>query len=215
MLRKTVFAFAALALSTGFASAMTVQAVTEGTRAKVFDTIKTSPTDAASTSNGFTLNGGSSLLAGQSIDIYGRIVGAIDRFNFTSSSSVMIEWIFGGYFLDDNGSKGAFVSDSGFVLEGSSGGNTIDMAVYTPDASGTKIPAVSNPFSTNITGGSPTIFALLGPGSYTFEIDNSSPSKAALYDIRISAVPIPAALPLLAGGIAILGFAGWRRRAAA
>ena len=30
--------------------------------------------------------------------------------------------------------------------------------------------------------------------------------------IHVSSVPVPAALPLLAGGLGILGFAGWRRK---
>lgn len=34
-------------------------------------------------------------------------------------------------------------------------------------------------------------------------------------NLKTTAVPLPAALPLLAGGLGILGFAGWRRKKAA
>ncbi|MEL7527007.1 MAG: VPLPA-CTERM sorting domain-containing protein [Pseudomonadota bacterium] len=33
--------------------------------------------------------------------------------------------------------------------------------------------------------------------------------------VRVTPVPLPAALPLLGAGLAVLGFVGWRRRQAA
>ena len=210
MFRKTIIALAAIMLSTSFAGAVTIQAITEGTRPTVTGTVNIGG-DAAGTPEGFSLS--SLTAAGQSIDIHGRIVGSIDYFNFTSTTSVLIEWIFGGY-----STAGGFVPNSGFVLEGSSGGNTVDISVYTPDSSGVKIGALANPYSTNITstagnGGTDAIFALLAPGSYTLEIDNSSPSKAALYDIRVSAVPLPAGVVLLLSGLGVMGIARMRRKA--
>jgi len=37
-------------------------------------------------------------------------------------------------------------------------------------------------------------------------------STTYIYDFEATVVPVPAALPLLAGGLGMLGFAGWRRR---
>jgi len=55
------------------------------------------------------------------------------------------------------------------------------------------------------------LYSNLAAGTYTFGI--TSPNRRiAEYDISVSAVPLPAALPLYGAGIAVLGFMGWRRK---
>ena len=48
------------------------------------------------------------------------------------------------------------------------------------------------------------VFTVANPGFPTF----------TLREPAVSAVPLPAALPLMAGGISLLGFMGWRRKKA-
>jgi hypothetical protein len=64
---------------------------------------------------------------------------------------------------------------------------------------------------------------ITGPGFFRFAFTTSSDDNA-VYDAESrlisfrgvgSAVPIPAALPLFATGLGVLGFVGWRRRKAA
>lgn len=53
-----------------------------------------------------------------------------------------------------------------------------------------------------------TLIGIFGP-------INFEPSFAFEFNAEIAPIPLPAAFPLLLSGIAILGFAGWRRKAAA
>jgi len=48
--------------------------------------------------------------------------------------------------------------------------------------------------------------------SISFASNSNSPFEGYLESITIAAVPIPAALPLFAGGLGLLGFMGWRRK---
>jgi len=71
------------------------------------------------------------------------------------------------------------------------------------------IDAPSGAFNPNVAG--EYSFALIAsnlPGFDEFE------GRSAI-DINVSAVPVPAALPLFGTGLAIMGFVGWRRRKAA
>lgn len=54
----------------------------------------------------------------------------------------------------------------------------------------------------------------LGPGTAQaiFSFSNGNPNFSLTLDTRISAVPLPAAMPLYGAGIAVLGFLGWRRK---
>ncbi len=200
--------FIALALSAATASAMTV-GFTEGKRDRVLDTTVVNPTDATNSPPGFPLTpdlgfGGTEA---RHIELFGRIVGAVDVFEFTSTTSFVINFIFGGYDLHGGGS----VATSGFIREGNNN-NTSDfeLGVLNPNLSILQSVALT----TNITsaaqnGGNSEIFAG-GPGTFQLLLDGTG--GAALYDIRISAVPLPAALPLFAGALGLIGLLGWRRK---
>ena len=64
----------------------------------------------------------------------------------------------------------------------------------------------------------PPLFPFLNsvPGSYAFELaafDGAGDELARTsISVEVSAVPIPAALPLLAGGLGFMGLMGWRRK---
>lgn len=72
-------------------------------------------------------------------------------------------------------------------------------------------PAGSNPFV-----GGP--LALMAGVSYVFDVTNSGViTRGYLTGLEfssqaVSAVPVPAALPLLAGGLGFMGLVGWRRK---
>jgi len=51
-----------------------------------------------------------------------------------------------------------------------------------------------------------------GFSTLTFRSDTATQFGPALDAVSVSAVPLPAALPLFAGGLGGLGLLGWRRR---
>jgi hypothetical protein len=64
-----------------------------------------------------------------------------------------------------------------------------------------------------------TFVAPLGPLTDSIRLmfedfrDSGSKAENAYFDnVQLSAVPIPAALPLFGTGLGIMGFVGWRRR---
>jgi len=194
------------ALFAGSAASAATIGYTEGVRPTVAGTIDISPPDVASGSPGFDV-GDLGVGAGEfdTIEIYGRIVGAKDTYNFSASSDFIIEFIFGGYALEGGGS----VAQSGFVKD-NSGGSSSNFALTT--LNGLVNFAIMNPVVTDITGGVSLLFAATA-GDYIFSIDGLT--DAATYDIRIKAVPIPAALPLFLAGMGSIGFLSRRRRKAA
>ena len=173
---------------------------TEGVRDQVAGTTVIVPTDATNTAPGFDV--GSLTSVGDSISIYGRIVNAADFYTFTSATAFNIDFIFGGLALENGGST----TTSGFVFDtqGDDSDNTSDFSLQL----GMNAAIVAQ-FVTEVTGGNSLIFSG-GPGTYTFSIDGAG--GGALYDIKISAVPIPAALPLLLGGIGLLALFGRREK---
>lgn len=193
------------ALFVGSAASAATIGYTEGIRPTVAGTIDINPPDVASGSPGFDV-GDLGVGAGEfeTIEIYGRIVGAKDTYNFSSSTDFIIEFIFGGYDLEGGGS----VTESGFVKD-NSGGSSSNFSLTT--LNGLVSFAVANPVMTDITSGASLLFAATA-GDYIFMIDGLT--DAATYDIRIQAVPIPAALPLFLAGMGSIGLLGRRRRKA-
>ncbi len=59
-------------------------------------------------------------------------------------------------------------------------------------------------------GGAATIFSESGEG-YIFGSSGETPYSLSI-ETQISAVPLPAALPLYGAGLAVLGFVGWRKK---
>lgn len=209
MFRNTILALGAIFLSTSFVSAAPIQAITEGTRPTVLGTQNINGDTKGP--NGFELMTLDAV--GETIDIYGRIVGAIDFFQITSETSFRIDWIFGGYQTGTDNAP-VNVADSGFVRE-SGGNNAVEFSLL--GAGGPFLP-IANPYTTNITsladnGGTSRIFDALGAGTYVLKIDNINPDDPALYDLRITAVPLPAGVVLLLSGLGIMGAARMRRKA--
>ena len=109
--------------------------------------------------------------------------------------------------------SGASVADSGFVSQGNAeksatfklldadnGFSVVDMATFTTD----------------ITGGASLLFSA-GAGNYVLQVDGSGAhapgNGVGLYDIRISAVPLPASAFLLIAGLAGMGAMARRKKA--
>lgn len=220
MIRKSIIAVSAVLFTAGVANAA-VTNFTEGTgsnRPLIIGSIDLE--DAAPGGAGFDLG---TLGAGDTFGIYGRIVSSVDRFSFdfSSASAFDVSFDFDGYETVD-----------GTVAQGWSG--LIDQSVVnagtdpstTGGGKGVRISlfqglteVVSQSYTTNVVFGAvSSIFSNIAAGEYTLVVDGSvgpNKSRPALYDLQVTAVPIPAALPLLAGGIGLLGVAGWRRRKSA
>ena len=136
--------------------------------------------------------------------IAGRIVNATDTFTFTSLSSFNLD------FVNLLGLDGVDIDDcEGFDGSNCSAGSAPNedgrTALFSLD-DGSSI--ISRSFTSSVAAGT-SIFANVAAGSYTFTIDGTSGSNGSAYDVAISAVPVPAGLPLL---LSALGFAGLVRR---
>lgn len=202
---KTLIKTAAIALAIGFISMTTAQAATvgftEGKRDRVAGTTVISPTDATNTAPGFDLGTVGLTEKFDTIDLYGRIVNAVDVFSFTATSAFRIDFIFGGFDLYNGGS----VSQSGFIAESRDNTSEFALDVLAP------VPGHVGDFdlTTDVFGGTSLIFSG-DAGTYQFALDGTG--GAARYDIRISAVPLPAGLPLMGAGLALMGFVAWNKK---
>ncbi len=205
-LMKTISATVVALALTGAAHAATY-IYTEGQRDQVAGSTVITPQDAANTSPGFDLGTAN---AGDSIDIHGRIVTRTDYYTFTATESFTIEWIFGGYALENPGSVQYPADDntqSGLTSRPAGNGDNSPVNIYLDG-----VAAAGNTFTAEITSGDPTIFGRMPAGTYVLSIDGGFDFPDALYDIRIQAVPLPAGAVLLLTGLAGLGVARRRRR---
>lgn len=207
---------AAIIASAGLAGTTASAAVigfTEGTRDRVEGTTRLSPKDTSSNpANAFDLSTTGSLGL-DSFQIYGRIVDAVDTFafGFSSGSDFQVSWIFGGYNLHEGSTP---VADSGFVSEVADAEKTATFSLLDADNGFAVLQSMS--FSTDITAGPESIFST-GAGNYVLKIDGSGPINSpgrgvGLYDIEISAVPLPASAFLLLAGVAGLGAVSRRKK---
>ena len=213
MKKSLLAALVAAASIAGTSSFAAVIGFTEGTRDHVQGTQQLSPKDTSpNPNNAFDLDGVGTL-GPDTFEIYGRIVDSVDNFSFgfTATTGFNISWIFGGYNLESDGS---FVSQSGFVSEGSAEKKA---TLKLLDANNTNSVLQSVDFQTDVTSGPEVIFSA-GAGDYVIQIDGSGSVNApgngvGLYDIQISAVPLPASALFLLAGVAGLGAVARRKKA--
>ncbi|MEP0049531.1 MAG: VPLPA-CTERM sorting domain-containing protein [Roseobacter sp.] len=202
-------ALALAAVVTTTASAAVV-GITEGTRDLVNGTIAASPRDTSSNPNrAFDLDTLGSLGA-DSFEIYGRIVNAVDNFafGFSSTSAFDVSWIFGGYTID---AGNVDVSASGFVSEGAAEKSATFNLL---DANDNFSVVETLTVTTDIIAGDALLFSA-GAGDYVLQIDGSGSNRGpgvGLYDVSISAVPLPASSLLLLIGIGGLGVVKRRKK---
>lgn len=216
-------------MATAVAASPVVVTFTEGTgqnRALVEGSVDLD--DAPDGSPGIDLNfynGGAAFDNGDVVQLHGRIVGATDLFIFTFESSVDFDIMFDfdGYDLEGGGSVAAgysglidqkVVNDLSDVT--STGGKKVKFSLL--DSMGGLVD--SEEFITNVTSlttSDSDIFMNIAAGSYSLIVDGSvgtQTNKKALYDLKISAIPLPLPGLLLLGGLGGLALAR-RRKAAA
>ncbi len=202
-MKKLLIALGAMTLLAAPLQAATLK-VTEGTRATV-DGSDNHYTDADNSPDGYSL-GTLGVGAGEysNIDIHGRIVGKADYFNFTAATDFVVEFIFEDVFVNSVEILSGFVRENG-------GNNASD---FTLDLNGGSVGSLS--FLTNIVAGDNSfLFSGTAGTLYTFGVDSTvvTPNAAATYDIRISAVPLPAGGLLLLTAIGGLGLSQRRKKA--
>ena len=212
-MKHIVFASAvALAGLVGTTASAAVIGITEGTRDLVQGTTAVSSTDTSSNpADAYDFGA----LGSNTFEVYGRIVDSIDNFafGFTATSAFEISWIFDGYNLDSDGS---FVSESGFVSEAANDEKTATFRLLqetSPDVF-VQVGADQDYTTDVLAGDEPLIFSGLA-GSYVLQIDgsgdNAPGSGVGLYDVQLSAVPLPAGILLLGTALGGLGIARSRK----
>lgn len=194
---KFLLAASVFAASSMAANAATV-GITEGQRALVEGTTKI---DDVFLPGGGTYNLGS--LDDDTYEIYGRVTRSEDlyAFGFSVSAGAKVSWIFGGYNTADG-----YKTDTGLT-----GVDGKEIKISVLDASDTEI--FSDNFTADTTTGPATIFDIAAAGSYKLLIDGLGTNGEALYDIRLSAVPLPAGGLLILSGLAGFGLLRRKRNA--
>lgn len=204
---KKILLVAAIAMSVGLMSSVASAATvifTEGNRAQVAGSTVLNPVDAPGSLPGYNMGVIGVNEPVDTIELHGRARSHIDNYEFTATSSFVVELIFGGFDLENSGST----TESGFIIE-SSGLNSSDLTL-TNSSNGGSSSTIT--LLTNISSGTSLLFSGTA-GAHILSLE--ALGNPVLYDIRISAVPLPAALPLMGAGMALMGFIGWRRKKAA
>ncbi|MEL6792061.1 MAG: hypothetical protein AAFP78_01305 [Pseudomonadota bacterium] len=211
----------ALAATTATAATFTFTEGNGQNRKLVADSVDLQ--DARSNAPGFDL--GQSLTANDILQIHGRIVGAKDSFSylFQMTEAFVVSFDLDGYQLAGNliGSNGVdgFEQFSGLVGQNTRRGDPTPGA----DSKGVRFTLAgggttqSRTFQTDVLlGDDAFIFSGLGGVAYTLTVDGSvGPRKnaAALYDLKVAAIPLPATGLLLLTTLAGVGFIARRRKA--
>lgn len=198
---KLTAMLAAAAFFSGAATASTVS-FTEGQRAQVAGSTVIVPRDAAGSRPGFDLGA-----VGSSTEVHGRIVESNDFYTFSSGRVFSVNWIFGGFDLEAGGT----VADSGLTaVPFDETGGPVD--IFLTDLSTDTVVASVFGLVTNIISGTENIFGTsFAAGNYELSLHGQGgPLDDALYDITISAVPLPAGFLLM--GSALGGLVLVRRR---
>lgn len=205
MKTSSILLSAVLSVAATASTAATVS-YTEGNRATVTGSTKLG--DVKGVNRAFDIG---DLSAGDTVSLYGRMVGAVDAFAFSTQKRADISFIFDGYQTAAGAARA-----SGFVSLGASANTSVFRVLNA--ANPTEVVA-ERTFSSGLLSAfdnddTDLIFSV-GPGDYLFEINGRGQGNtgrtAALYDVEISAVPLPASSLLLLGGLGALG--AMRRKA--
>ncbi|MEL7106071.1 MAG: VPLPA-CTERM sorting domain-containing protein [Pseudomonadota bacterium] len=194
----------ALVLGAPAASAATVS-ITEGKRDTILGSTKIGDAKGAArrAHDAGTLNGGDSL------NLHGRMVGAVDTFAITSLTEIAVSFIFNGYETDAGRSR-----FSGFVGTGANENTSVFRLLNAADPNQV---VAERTFTSDIlseaSNGDTAVIFKVAAGAYLFQIDGSGQGNgrnAALYDIEfaaadVSPVPLPASSFLLLAGVGALG----------
>lgn len=157
---------------------------TEGNRPVVPGSTPVVPIDAAAVPPGFNL--GMLVDNGDIIELFGRIVASQDVFTVTTLKPMKVDLL-------------AFTPDQQMTAKES---------IFSLSRDGMDIVSASV-----MTSEAPLRLALaLPPGTYIFTVDGASSTLDALYDVRFTAVPVPAGLGLLAAAMIGIAYLGARNR---
>jgi hypothetical protein len=211
MNKMFVSAAAMVVFAAGTASASTIAPIFDADRIAV-ESSGNRPSASGDINNNGALDLGL-ILPGEKVGIAGRIVTAVDNWTFQTTTPWTMSLV--NLDLDDNqGFDSSNITNPSGSFAGNGDTTTALFSLFDASGNPDSDPAL---FSANLTA---TMHGLItglnfsgGAGSYLLRIDGAAGSPGATYDIGISAVPIPASLPLLLGGIGAL--AAMRRRKAA
>lgn len=202
---KTFTTAAALALTVGSAHAATLT-TPDALFLESADNRNdgTAPGDIG-TSNLGTISGPTLRMTG----IAGRIVSASDAFVFTSNAMFSMEFANLAFTsgVDIDGCEGF---DPTNCSSGTQPNGSMSADFLLDDGT----TAQNQSFTSPVAAGT-SIFANVQPGTYTFTIDgDNAATVGSAYDVLVTTqpVPLPAALPMGAAGLGLLGFLRTRRK---
>ena len=194
----------AVAMGASATSAATVS-ITEGKRDTILGSTKIG--DAKGSPN--RAHDAGALGGGETLNLYGRMVGAVDTFSINSATDMVVSFIFGGY-----QTKSGVSRSSGFVSLGASDNTSVFRLL---NAANPREVVAERSYTSGIlseaSNGDTAVIFNVAAGNYLFQIDGSGQGNgrnAALYDVQFSAaevspVPLPASALLLLAGFGALG----------